>query len=312
MPVDLEMLLSTSPSLFTHSTISDCRFSNCAIQNRNFLNCHRTETSHLPFGYHSVTNCYEDRISSHDKASDKDWNKRNNPRETTHVQSKSEKKKRVSFADDKGLSLVDIRLITESSDFSPAWTDDFLSMLTCGVKPNVTSEKKWKPTFDHPPFDPKILFSRIEKDMVALENAVLQDDNEDLLTGLIRVKNIAFRKIVFVRITFDRWVSYKDIPATFVKESDEKVTDMEASGGLDTFRFSVEIPSSAARYQVVEFCVGYQCSGTEYWDNNGGINYRLVKASSVQRQCPVTQNPTNGRRYSSIEPPLWGRPGYYW
>lgn len=311
MPVDLEMLLSTSPSLFTHSTISDCRFSNFAVQNRNFLNCHRTETNHSPFGYHSVTSCFEEHISSRKKESYNDWNKQKDPNEVSHVHSKTEKKKRVSFADDKGLSLVDIRLISESPESNPTWADDFLSMLTCGVKPNVTLEKKWKPTFDHPPFDSKVLSRRTEKDMVALENAVLQDDNEDLLTGLIKVKNIAFEKNVFVRATFDRWVSYVDIPATFANENDEQISPMEASGGLDTFKFSVEIPPSATRYQVVEFCVGYQCSGKEYWDNNSGINYRLVCSSSAHRQCPTTQNSTNGRKYSTVESPAWVRLGYW-
>ncbi|KAI9527703.1 hypothetical protein NQZ68_027793 [Dissostichus eleginoides] len=49
----------------------------------------------------------------------------------------------------------------------------------------------------------------LAESMVTLENCSV---NEQVLHGTVRVRNISFQKDVRVRITFDSWQSYRDVP----------------------------------------------------------------------------------------------------
>lgn len=61
-------------------------------------------------------------------------------------------KKRVVFADDKGKSLTEIRVMSEPSNVPPLWSIEFLSHVTQGfIAPDLTEE--WTVTFKQPASD---------------------------------------------------------------------------------------------------------------------------------------------------------------
>lgn len=107
---------------------------------------------------------------------------------------------------------------------------------------------------------------RIERDFVCLENAVVQSENS--LIGTVKVKNISFHKEIFIRYTLDSWNSHTDVAATYVLDSND--------GNSDRFSFAITIPEYfLASGGNMEFAVCFRTDGNEYWDNNGGINYRI-------------------------------------
>lgn len=61
-------------------------------------------------------------------------------------------KKKVVFADDKGKSLTEVRIMAEPSSVPPLWSIEFLSHLTQGlISPDLNEE--WTITFKQPASD---------------------------------------------------------------------------------------------------------------------------------------------------------------
>ncbi|XP_076354191.1 protein phosphatase 1 regulatory subunit 3B-like [Tachypleus tridentatus] len=181
----------------------------------------------------------------------------------------SKGKKRVWFADDKGLALTHVQIVTKGSPCPPQWTDRFFSEIVKRIEPQVTQAIiNWKVTFPQPVSEQDEFQNKLERQCVSLENVTIKDDK---LSGTIKVKNITYRKNVYIRVTFDRWMSHEDLPAYYVRNRLQNLVSP-----FDTFYFSVSIPDSAEKFEVVEFCVCYRCEGAEMWDNNGGTNYRIV------------------------------------
>ncbi|XP_054707766.1 protein phosphatase 1 regulatory subunit 3C-B-like [Uloborus diversus] len=257
MPIDFEMILSASPPLFAAQTFLDFRYGSFHNSNnqRNKLN-----TAFSEYTNGDIRSCLMAK-------SDEDQDQ------------KEGGKKRVWFADDKGLALTHVKIMSEPSNCPPRWTDEFLAQVTKGVKPNPTSGVNWVAQFSQPASDYLEFRDRLQRQCVSLENVIIRE-GDDNVTGTIKVKNLAFDKEVFVRITFDRWSSSKDITATFVPTGVE--------GGVsqyDTFSFTMSIPPSAAKFETVEFCVCFRTSGVEYWDNNNGNNYKIA-AVNRKSQTP--------------------------
>ncbi|GFR18158.1 protein phosphatase 1 regulatory subunit 3C [Trichonephila clavata] len=188
-------------------------------------------------------------------------------------------KKKVWFADDKGLALTHVKIMSEPSNCPPKWTDEFLAQVIKGVKPNPTSDVHWTVQFAQPASDYLAFRDKIQKNNVSLENVIVRE-GDDTITGTIKVKNIAFDKEVFVRVTFDKWSSSQDIYAIFAPSGIQS-----GNSQYDTFSFSLCVPSSAAKFGTMEFCVCYKCSGEEFWDNNEGENYKLAAMS--QKLSPI-------------------------
>uniref|UniRef100_A0A914CSM0 CBM21 domain-containing protein n=1 Tax=Acrobeloides nanus TaxID=290746 RepID=A0A914CSM0_9BILA len=105
----------------------------------------------------------------------------------------------------------------------------------------------------------------LEAQKVALENCIVKNE-ECKMIGTIKVANITNEKLVNVRVTFDEWKTFQDLPATY---------QTSPSKNYDNFFFKLEIPSIQA--ERIEFCISYHANGTEYWDSNNGINYSLIR-----------------------------------
>lgn len=260
MPLDLEMILSASPPLFNAAAFMDFRYE--SFQNSN------NRRNRFDSEFNNIYTTTGDDIRS-------------------CLMAKSEEdhregvKKRVWFADDKGLALTHVKIMSEPSNCPPRWTDEFLAQVTKGIKPNPMSDIQWVPQFSQPASNYLEFRDKLQQKCVSLENVFVRE-GDDIITGTVKVKNIAFDKEVFLRITFDKWSSSQDVPATFVPSGVEACASQ-----YDTFSFSISIPPSAAKFEEVEFCVCFKCSGTEYWDSNSGSNYKLAALSRKSQITPV-------------------------
>ena len=97
----------------------------------------------------------------------------------------------------------------------------------------------------------------------------LPEENSRSVSGCIRVKNLSYEKTIVVRYTLNDWLSYNEAYASYVYGSND--------GHTDRFSFSVKLPSFFDVGSSIEFAIMYRMrDGTEYWDNNGGCNYRMT------------------------------------
>lgn len=101
---------------------------------------------------------------------------------------------------------------------------------------------------------------KIDTENISLENVIIKDD-DSMVVGTVKVKNISFQKEVFIRCTWDHWKTQQDTICTY--------TPIGGSSGAyvlyDTFSFKLTLPPSS---NTVEFCVCFRADGKEFWDNN--------------------------------------------
>ncbi|CAH1975413.1 unnamed protein product [Acanthoscelides obtectus] len=168
--------------------------------------------------------------------------------------------------------------MTEPSNVPPLWMSfHFLEEVTRGVDadPGAGAEDRWQITFAQPASDYVKFRTRLDEEKVSLENVIIKE-SDDALIGTVKVKNIAFEKEVFIRSSINNWQTHEDTFCSYVPNS-------SATPGVnvlyDTFSFKMPLPP---RTKKVEFCVCYRSNGTEYWDNNIGKNYAVLKKMPVQ------------------------------
>jgi protein phosphatase 1 regulatory subunit 3A/B/C/D/E len=94
-----------------------------------------------------------------------------------------------------------------------------------------------------------------------------------------QVKNVSFKKDVFVRCSFNGWETFSDFPAKYHGKSSE------AGGKYDTFSFEIAISARTDEKHTIEFCIGVRTDGTEYWDSNSGLNYQLITSHLKQKKA---------------------------
>lgn len=182
-------------------------------------------------------------------------------------------KKKVVFADDRGMSLTHVRIMTEPSNVPPLLNSRFLAEVTQGLSANpVAKADPWEITFAQPASDYLEFRRRLDSGKVSLENVIIKEAEESVI-GTVKVSNISFEKEVFVRCSSDTWKTREDIFCKYVSNSSSNT--MNAAYVLyDTFSFKLALPLKARR---IEFCVCYRSGGEEFWDNNSNHNFVLVK-----------------------------------
>ncbi|GJQ72536.1 hypothetical protein Trydic_g1207 [Trypoxylus dichotomus] len=182
-------------------------------------------------------------------------------------------KKRVVFADDHGRPLTQVRIMTEPSNVPPLWSCKFLAEVTHGISAEpLANDEPWEITFQQPASNYIQFRKKLEQEKVSLENVIVKEHDEFLL-GTIKVSNLAFEKEVFVRSTTNNWKTSEDIFCKFVPNSSTN-TVSAAYVLYDTFSFKLTLPPKSKR---IEFCICFKCEAKEYWDNNNGLNYVIVK-----------------------------------
>lgn len=129
----------------------------------------------------------------------------------------------------------------------------------------------WKATFCKPYLNFIQFLEKLNNQGVALENFSIEIDTE-ILSGSVKVRNFSFEKAVVVRVSDNDWQSYRDYPCTY--RSDQHST------AYDTFTFEIPLGNPSEMMNRVEFCIRFKSASSEFWDNNNGANYQLVRESA--------------------------------
>lgn len=193
----------------------------------------------------------------------------------SQVRRTSRSKKRVVFADDRGLELEHIKIMSEPSTQPPTWSLQFLAHVTQGMISPVPQEQ-WTIDFRQPASDYLEFRRTLETKNVSLENVIIKED-ESTVVGTVKVKNLSFHKEVFIRASWDEWKSHVDTYCTY----QQIVGSSGAYVIYDTFSFKLTLPPHSRH---LEFCVCFRADDKEYWDNNQGLNYILTNRISAQQQ----------------------------
>uniref|UniRef100_A0A3B4B0P0 CBM21 domain-containing protein n=1 Tax=Periophthalmus magnuspinnatus TaxID=409849 RepID=A0A3B4B0P0_9GOBI len=194
-------------------------------------------------------------------------------------------RKKVSFADAFGLNLVSVKefenieiadlVKSESSDREEAIsTEDFYMFCLFTVPPT-----------------PEELERKVEEQMVELESIQLLPKTSTL-RGIVRVLNMCYNKLVYVRITLDRWRSHFDLQAEYVPGSSDWKTDRF------TFQYTL-IPPFDKEGTRVEFCLRYETSEGVFWANNNQMNYVMFFHQKVKENVPQIQDENNHKSKKS-------------
>lgn len=176
-------------------------------------------------------------------------------------------KKKVSFADSRGLSLTVVKVFSEFDEPLDI-PFNFTELINNIVGLTTVNRDEFVLDFVQPCADYLDFRNRLQADYVCLENCTLKDK---AITGTVKVRNLAFEKAVKIRMTFDTWKTFTDFPCQYLK-------DTYATSDKDTFSFEVSLPESVQPHERVEFAVCYECDGKVYWDSNKGLNYRIIRS----------------------------------
>ncbi|XP_053707516.1 protein phosphatase 1 regulatory subunit 3C-B [Synchiropus splendidus] len=178
-------------------------------------------------------------------------------------------KKRVVFADAKGLALTAVRL------FFPETTNPISTLLPqpSTVKiprttENTQQKHKLRLGFPPPTADISSFLARLREACVQLESCSV---SEHLLSGRVRVCHVSAEKTVNLKVTFDSWRSHHDVQCTFLQREGCGVAEM------DVFTFDLGLPQDIDPNEQIEFFVVFRPGpeGPVHWDNNRGQNYSL-------------------------------------
>ncbi|KAG5840620.1 hypothetical protein ANANG_G00190670 [Anguilla anguilla] len=147
----------------------------------------------------------------------------------------STKKKRVVFADSKGLSLTAVHVFSEREEPPRPEPSPSLRLLRrpAADRKHPGGARKPPPRlgFQQPLADFQSFRARLQEDLVLLESCSV---TERALSGTVQVKNVSFQKAVHVRVTFDSWRSWRDVPCAFLQQ--------QRYGGSDTDVFAFHVP----------------------------------------------------------------------
>ena len=119
--------------------------------------------------------------------------------------------------------------------------------------------------------------------IIKVETVYLSSDRKSLI-GRVAVRNLSFEKSVRVRYTMDSWRTTSESAAEHTNDVRKKHRD----DGFDRFLFDIKIDDfSGVTDKTMFFCVRYNVAGQEYWDSNGGQNFR-VEFHNRERQRRVS------------------------
>ncbi|XP_029306445.1 protein phosphatase 1 regulatory subunit 3C-B [Cottoperca gobio] len=184
-------------------------------------------------------------------------------------------KKKVVFADTKGMSLTAIHVFSKFDDepyknkrcrgITEDLQFDMTDLETATMDLKISSVRNLALDFKQPSADYLDFRNRLIQNSVCLENCSLQQRS---LTGTIKVRNMGFEKSVQLRATFDSWAGFTDVECSFMN-------NVYSCQDTDTFAFVLELPAYIPPHKRVEFCICFKAQDQIFWDNNDDKNYVL-------------------------------------
>lgn len=200
--------------------------------------------------------------------------------EDAYLDTPTSASRRVSFADSLGLSLVSVKEF-DCWELPGLSTDFDLNRDIFAPEEYVLS-----PLFDLPSSKDELM-EQLQGQKAVLESTEHLPGSASV-KGIIRVLNISFEKLVYVRMSLDDWQTYYDILAEYVPNS--------CDGETDQFSFKISlVPPYEKDGGKVEFCIRYETSAGTFWSNNHGTNYILVcqkKKKEPEPTKPLEEAPS--------------------
>ena len=171
----------------------------------------------------------------------------------------------VRFLDSAGLPLTEVREFNESEELMEKNQQNEKSEQNLSKNEDEDSKPLFRCAFNQPAANYLEFRQKLERNFVGLATLHFQGPRQ--FCGTVKVKNCAFEKKVFLRITFNSWESSSDIQCLYVDNGKTM---------HDTFCFETVIPSSWYTYHKIQFCVCFVENGRQHWDNNNGNNYSIL------------------------------------
>ncbi|XP_069820314.1 protein phosphatase 1 regulatory subunit 3E [Dendropsophus ebraccatus] len=108
------------------------------------------------------------------------------------------------------------------------------------------------------------------------------------LWGSVRVLDLAYEKRVTVRYSLDKWLSHQDTHALYAARLCHGGT---GHPGTDLFTFRLPLPQTdQPQASSLEFAIRYQVGDEEFWDNNKGRNYSIVRPETGSSRTQESEN----------------------
>ena len=181
-------------------------------------------------------------------------------------------KKVVRFSDALGLELTTIRMIANSNEppVVPESALTHLKVTNLEAAEILLTEGYERVTrlclcFSSPVYCPDF-YKRLEDKKVMLENCSV-DNLTKCINGSIRVINIAYEKDVKICYSFNNWLTYDELGATY--------DSSDSRSGSDRFKFKIYVPETFTTFNSLQFFIKYTANNHTYYDNNYESNYRV-------------------------------------
>ncbi|MBN3321293.1 PPR3A phosphatase, partial [Atractosteus spatula] len=168
--------------------------------------------------------------------------------------------RKVSFADAFGLDLVSVKEF-DTWDVPITSFSDPLEEEAKDIEEYFLSALFTLPSSQYE------LMQKISDQKVEVESIEFLPGSTSI-KGIIRVLNLCFQKLVYVRMTLDAWNSFYDLMAEYIPGSSD--------GKTDQFSFKISlVPPYQKEGARIEFCIRYETDVGTFWANNNGVNYVL-------------------------------------
>lgn len=175
--------------------------------------------------------------------------------------------RRVSFADAFGLSLVSVKQFDARGVTAPSGP----------LESDLNEDKEYYilPLFTFPQTAEE-LDLRVHEQKLELESLEMLSGTSTL-RGIVRVIDMCFDKMVYVRTSLDSWRSHFDLLAEYVPGSNKS--------GTDCFSFKLTlVPPFGEEGVRVDFCLRYDTSLGTFWANNNEKNYSLFCCEKIKEK----------------------------
>jgi hypothetical protein len=115
---------------------------------------------------------------------------------------------------------------------------------------------------------------------------VLKTDGKTFLYGLVNVKNLAFEKKIFLKLTLNNWKT------SIVFGGQSIISYVKSIDSVDQFKFKISLDDLiyGSNNVDLQMCIKYEVNNTEYWDNNFGNNYQF-KLTRVEKKQVLPHYP---------------------
>ncbi|XP_023193725.1 protein phosphatase 1 regulatory subunit 3B-like [Xiphophorus maculatus] len=204
------------------------------------------------------------------------------PRSCFRKYSFSAHKKRVVFADEVGRALTVEHVFTPEPPSPPPTpaTNPCPRHLEGQQNPanrNGSLTPKFRLGFPQPTKDSDAFIARLKEKCVQMKSCSISDNT---LIGEVCVFHSCPKNTVNMKMTFDSWITFKDIPCKFLEQ--RRVNGLD----VDVFFFEACLPQITDKIEWIEFCFTSSpgLSSVLHGDDNRGQNYKVVREKG--ESCP--------------------------